>query len=284
MKQILVISGKGGTGKTVLTSSFAVLAKGKAVFADCDVDAADLFLMLSPQVKQRHKFVGGKKAVINKNLCNECGKCLQVCRFEAISKDFTVDRISCEGCSVCFHICPQGAVIMEDAVSGEWFVADTKYGPMVYAKLGVAEENSGKLVTVVKQNARSIAESQNKDFIIVDGPPGVGCPVIAALSGVDIAVIVTEPTIAAIEDMKRVIGIANHFQVSVKVIINKFDLNKDLSQEIEKYCLENKIVLLGKIGFSKKIVDAVVAGIPAVEYAGAEVKGEIAGIWGNLQG
>ncbi len=283
MREILIISGKGGTGKTMLTSSFAVLARGKAVFADCDVDAADLFLMLKPEIKQTYRFVGGKKAAIDRQLCNGCGKCVDACRFDAISKDFIVDRISCEGCSVCSRVCPQNAIVMEDAVSGEWFISETVYGPMVYAKLGVAEENSGKLVTVVKQNAKEIAKKQEKDFIIVDGPPGVGCPVIAALSGVDTAVIVTEPTLSGIQDMKRVISVARNFRINVKVVINKFDLNKDLSGKIEKYCFENQIFLLGRIEFNKKVVEAVVAGRPVVEYITGAVRQEIVDIWDRLQ-
>ncbi|GAI05092.1 unnamed protein product, partial [marine sediment metagenome] len=219
MKQIVVISGKGGTGKSVIAGSFASLAKNK-VMADCDVDAADLHLLLHPTVKETHEFSGGKTAFIDERRCTECGKCQEVCRFEAID-NYVVDPISCEGCGVCFHICPEKAIKMVDDLSGKWFVSETKYGPFVHAKLGIAEENSGKLVTLVRQNAKLIAEKEKRDFVIIDGPPGIGCPVIASLSGVDIALIVTEPTLSGIHDLERIVGVAHHFGIKGVVCINK---------------------------------------------------------------
>ncbi|NWF52770.1 MAG: 4Fe-4S binding protein, partial [Nitrospirae bacterium] len=209
MKQIVVISGKGGTGKTILTASFASLAKNK-VMADCDVDAADLHLLLQPEIKERHEFRSGVTATIDKELCQGCGECISVCRFNAISEDFTVDPISCEGCTICSYVCPAGAIKLEENISGEWFVSETKYGPFVHAKLGIAEENSGKLVSVVRQKAKEIAEKENLDYVIIDGPPGIGCPVIASLANVDLAMIVTEPTLSGIHDMERVAQVSKH--------------------------------------------------------------------------
>ncbi|MDD4013811.1 MAG: 4Fe-4S binding protein, partial [Candidatus Omnitrophica bacterium] len=202
MRQIVVISGKGGTGKTVLTGSFAALAKNK-VMADCDVDAADLHLLLAPQVMERHDFRSGSTAVIDRDKCVVCGKCMQVCRFSALrvflpsgecaKREVFVDPVACEGCAFCSFACPRGAITMEENLSGEWFISETRFGRMVHAKLGVAEENSGKLVSLVRGQARELAEKSGCDWVIVDGAPGIGCPVIASLSGVDLAVVVTEP-------------------------------------------------------------------------------------------
>src|SRR4030042_1695751 len=192
MKQIVVISGKGGTGKTVLTASFAALAKNK-VMVDCDVDAANLHFLLQPVIKERHEFRSGKTARIDAEVCRQCGKCIDVCRFGAIGNDFTVDPISCDGCGLCSHVCFAGAITMEENLSGEWFISDTKYGPFVHAKLGIAEENSGKLVAKIRQIAKEIAEKQDLNYVIIDGPPGIGCPVVASLSGVDCALIGTAP-------------------------------------------------------------------------------------------
>ncbi|MDH4222291.1 MAG: ATP-binding protein, partial [candidate division Zixibacteria bacterium] len=234
MKQLTVISGKGGTGKTVITAAFAALAEGK-VMADCDVDAADLHLLLHPRIKETHEFKGGSKAMLNIDLCTNCGKCLEVCRFGAIRKgekknserenQITIDPVSCEGCGVCTLICPVEAIQMKENLSGEWYLSDTKYGPMVHAKLGIAEENSGKLVNLVRQNARLTANRDNLGLVIVDGPPGIGCPVIASVTGVNLVVVVTESTLSAISDLERVLRLTNHFKISTVVVINKFDIN-----------------------------------------------------------
>jgi len=282
MKQIVVISGKGGTGKSVITGSFASLAKNK-VMADCDVDAADLHLLLHPTVKETHEFSGGKTAFIDERRCTECGKCQEVCRFEAID-NYVVDPISCEGCGVCFHICPEKAIKMVDDLSGKWFVSETKYGPFVHAKLGIAEENSGKLVTLVRQNAKLIAEKEKKDFVIVDGPPGIGCPVIASLSGVDIALIVTEPTLSGIHDLERIVGVAHHFGIKGVVCINKYDLNLIMTQRIEEYCRNNNIELVGKIPFDISVTEALVRGLPIVEYSNNQVTHEIKNLWEKILG
>ncbi len=278
MKQIVIISGKGGTGKTVITGAFAALA-GNKVIADCDVDAADLHLLLNPEIKERHIFKSGLLAHIDKNLCTKCGKCIEVCRFDALDSDFTVDPISCEGCAFCSFICPVGAINMKENVSGEWFISDTRFGPLVHAKLGIAQENSGKLVSLVRQKAKEIAEKGNYDWVIVDGSPGIGCPVIASLTGVDCALVVTEPTLSGLHDADRVIGVARHFGIQVKMLINKYDLNLNVTEKIEKYCLDNGIQLIGKIQFDKSVVKAMISGKTIVEYPDGKVKNEIIDVW-----
>jgi MinD superfamily P-loop ATPase len=278
MKQIVVISGKGGTGKTVITGAFATLAKNK-VMADCDVDAADLHLLLKPKIKERHEFKSGLVASIDKKICQQCGKCIAVCRFNAISDDFVVDPISCEGCAFCSHICPVGAIKMKENLAGEWFISETRFGPMVHAKLGVAEENSGKLVSLVRKQAKELAEKYNLKWIIIDGAPGIGCPVIASLSGVDCALVVTEPTLSGLHDAIRVIDVSKHFGTPIKLVINKYDLNIKMSEEIEKYCSSNGISLIGKISFDKSVVEAMVEGKTILEYKDTKVKEDIIKIW-----
>ena len=282
MKQIVVISGKGGTGKTVLTGAFAALAKNK-IMADCDVDAADLHLLLQPVIRERHEFRSGKTAKIDKKLCKECGKCINVCRFDAISESFTVDPISCEGCAFCSFICPEGVIRMEENISGEWYISDTRFGPMVHAKIGIAEENSGKLVSLVRKQAKELAELGNCDWVIIDGAPGIGCPVIASLSGIDCAVVVTEPTLSGLHDADRVINVAKHFGILAKLIVNKYDLNIDMTEKIEQYCKDNNIDLIGKIPFDKSVVEAMVSGKTIIEYKSGQAKKETEKAWQVLQ-
>ena len=282
MKQIVIISGKGGTGKTIITGAFAALAKNK-VMADCDVDAADLHLLLRPDIKERHEFRSGKTAKIDKKFCKQCGECITVCRFDAISDDFTIDPISCEGCAFCSFVCPEGAIKMEENLSGEWYISDTRFGPMVHAKLGIAEENSGKLVSLVRKQAKDLAERENRDWVIIDGAPGIGCPVIASLSGIDRAVVITEPTLSGLHDADRVIEVAKHFKVETRLVINKHDLNPEMTKKIEKYCAEHKIGLIGKVGFDKSVVKAMVDGKTIIEYGHSRVKDEIIDIWEKLE-
>ena len=278
MKTFLVISGKGGTGKTVLAGSLAVIAENK-VMADCDVDAADLHLLLHPKIQERHDFPGGQKAVINKEVCRACGRCMRHCRFEAITPDFVVDPFSCEGCGLCRELCRHGAIRMEESVAGEWFVSSTGYGPLVHAKLGVAEDNSGKLVAKVRQVAKELAQQERRDFVIVDGPPGIGCPVIAALSGVDCALGVTEPTLSGLHDAQRVIDVARHFRADVKMVINKYDLNEQVTAEIEAWCRSGKLPLIGRIPFEPAVVEAMLQCRTVVEWAPrSAAAGEIAAI------
>jgi MinD superfamily P-loop ATPase len=284
MKQIVIISGKGGTGKTVVTGAFAALAGGRGkVMADCDVDAADLHLLLKPDIKERHEFKSGKTAVIDKKLCVKCGRCFSACRFSAISDDFSVDPVSCEGCAFCGHICPAGAITMEENISGEWFISETRFGPMVHARLGIAEENSGKLVSLVRKKAKETAESKRCDWVIVDGAPGIGCPVIASIAGVDLALVVTEPTLSGLHDADRVIRVTRHFGIKAELVINKYDLNIEMANQIEEYCGDNNIRIPGKISFDRSIVDAVVNGKTIMESAGERSKSEIVAIWNKLK-
>ncbi|MDI6890275.1 MAG: ATP-binding protein [Thermodesulfovibrionales bacterium] len=282
MKQIVIISGKGGTGKTVLTASFAALATNK-VMVDCDVDAADLHLLLQPEIKERHEFRSGVTAMIDKELCQECGECISVCRFDAISENFIVDPISCEGCTICSYVCPAGAITLEENISGEWFISDTKYGPLVHAKLGIAEENSGKLVSVVRQKAKEIAEKENLDYVIIDGPPGIGCPVIASLSNVDLAMIVTEPTLSGIHDMERVAKVSKHFGIPTKVVINKFDINPENSEDIKRICQKEDIEVLAHLPFSQRVSESIVQGIPLVEFCNDRIVEDISLLWERIR-
>jgi MinD superfamily P-loop ATPase len=277
MKEIVVLSGKGGTGKTTIVGSFAALAKGK-VLADCDVDAADLHLLLSPSVKQESEFWSGQVAYIDEERCTQCGLCQELCRFSAIT-DFRVDPVSCEGCGFCSHICPVEAITMKENMSGHWFVSDTSYGPLVHARLGIAQENSGKLVAVVRQQAKRIAEEQALDYIISDGPPGIGCPVISSLSGASLALLVTEPTLSGIHDLERVLGVCRHFGVPALVCINKYDLNEDNARQIETYCLTQGVQVASRIPFDNVVTEALVRAVPVVEYPDGRVSQEIRTLW-----
>jgi len=283
MKELTIISGKGGTGKTSITGSFAALAKNK-VMADCDVDAADLHLILKPEIIQRTDFSGGKVASINPDICTGCGKCVDVCQFKAISDEFVVDPISCEGCSVCVHFCPVNAIDFNTVVNGEWYISETRFGPMVHARLGIAEENSGKLVSMVRQQAKQLAEQRGLELILVDGAPGVGCPVISSLTGTNAVLIVTEPTLSGMHDLKRVVALSReHFNIPTYVCINKFDLNTRVSQQIETFCLEQNIVLAGKIRYDTVFTQAMIHEKTVVEYSQGEVTNDIQAIWNRLR-
>jgi MinD superfamily P-loop ATPase len=282
MEEILVLSGKGGTGKTSIVGSLAALAKSK-VLADCDVDAADLHLLLSPSVKQETVFWSGQVANIDRERCTECFLCQDLCRFNAI-KDFTVNPVSCEGCGFCSHICPVEAITMEENMAGHWFISDTRYGPLVHARLGIAQENSGKLVAQVRQQARKIAEEQGLDYTISDGPPGIGCPVISSLSGVDLALLVTEPTLSGIHDLERVVGVCRHFGVPAVVCINKYDINEENTRRIEDYCRGGDIQVASRIPFDNAVTEALVRGVPVVEYDNGRVSREMGKLWHNISG
>ena len=280
MKEAVILSGKGGTGKTSIVGSFAALAKRK-VLADCDVDAADLHLLLSPSVKQASEFWSGQVACIDEAACTQCDLCQELCRFGAI-KDFKVDPLACEGCGFCYHICPDEAVTMRENMSGHWFISDTRYGPLVHARLGIAQENSGKLVAQVREQAKQIAREQSLDYIISDGPPGIGCPVISSLSGVSLALLVTEPTLSGIHDLERLLGVCHHFGIPALVCINKYDLNENNTHQIEVYCSTQGVEVASKIPFDNVVTEALVHSVPVVEYANGNVSCEIEALWKNV--
>ncbi len=265
MKELVVISGKGGTGKTSLMAAFASLAKNK-VLCDADVDAADLHLLTDPEIKERNDFQGGSTAVINPDKCTECGLCRDLCRFDAVSEAFIVDPIECEGCGVCVDFCPERAIDFPVKTCGEWFISDTRFGPMVHARLGIAEENSGKLVTVVRQEAKKLAEKNQLDLLLTDGPPGIGCPVIASIGGATALLIVAEPTISGLHDMERVAQLAAYFKVPGMVCVNKFDLNPEQTQAIEKLAKEKKLTVVGRIPFDLVFTKSMVKGKTLFEY------------------
>ena len=291
MKELVVISGKGGTGKTSIVAAFASLAKN-AVLADCDVDAADLHLVLEPDVKQTSDFSGGKQASIVAEKCIGCGKCKELCRFNAINfdgpandivaKTFTVDHVSCEGCKVCVEFCPADAIEFKDAINGQWFISDTRFGTMVHAKLGIAEENSGKLVFLIRKETKRIAEEQKKDLIIVDGSPGIGCPVIASITGADLVLIITEPTLSGKHDLERVAELAAGFKIPTLVAINKFDLNSDMAEQIEKDVLKRNIKVVGKIRYDKAFTKAQIMKASVVEYTSGAVSEDVKALWRNV--
>jgi MinD superfamily P-loop ATPase len=280
MKEVVVLSGKGGTGKTSIAGCFAALARDK-VLADCDVDAADLHLLLQPIDKQREEFWSGQVAHIDETTCTSCGLCQELCRFDAIH-NFQVSRVSCEGCGFCARICPVNAITMKDNMAGHWYISDTKYGPLVRARLGIAQENSGKLVALVRQQARKIAVDKGYTTIITDGPPGIGCPVISSLSGADLALLVTEPTVSGLHDLERIIGVCNHFKVPATVCINKYDINEGKALQIEEHCAGIGINLAGKIPFDTAVNRAVAHGVPLVEYDDSPAAGDIRHLWKNI--
>lgn len=283
MKEVTLISGKGGTGKTSLAGSFAALSSN-AVFTDCDVDAANLSLILRPVIQETHEFKASKEAFIRDEQCSRCGLCRDLCRFGAISKDFRVDPLFCEGCGVCYYACPDKAIDFEEVASGKWFISQTPYGPLVHARLGIAEENSGKLVTLVRNRAKEMARDENRNLIITDGPPGIGCPVIASLAGLSVALVVTEPTLSGAHDLERVLAVCRHFGVSACVCINRSDLDAENTHKIEEYCRRLAVPVVGKVPFDKVVTEAMVKGLSVVEYSDGTVSREIKKIWEEITG
>ncbi len=272
MKELVIISGKGGTGKTCLTAAFSSLA-GNKVLCDADVDAADLYLITAPDIRARYDFRAGHTAVIDKDECTACGLCRDLCRWEAVSKDFEVDSIACEGCGVCVYFCPEKAIDFPMDTCGQWFISDTRFGPMVHARLGIAEENSGKLVSLVRQEAKKLGKERNLDLILTDGPPGIGCPVIAAIGGASAVLIVAEPTVSGKHDLERVARLAAHFNVPAMICINKFDLNPDLSGSIETLAEGMGLSCIGRIPFDPTVTKSMVQARNVIEYAPKSIAG-----------
>jgi len=329
MKEIVVISGKGGTGKTSLTASFAALSQ-KAVLADCDVDAADLYLLMTPAIKTRARFLCGHEAVVRQDICIGCGACLARCRFGAVTRlesesdwnahakvlancsdcdickrscsvrtsqiiqemidagcspretSFVIDPAACEGCSVCVWSCPAKAIDFPERDNGEWYVSDTRCGPMVHARLNPGGENSGKLVSKVREIARKIASERQLDLILTDGPPGLGCPVIASITGVSTVLVVTEPTLSGAHDLRRVVKLTKHFGIDTAVCINKWDINTEITEQIEKEACQNEVRLAGRVRYDRVVTSAQIQNKAVVEIDAGEVGNDIRKVWGKL--
>ncbi len=285
MKQLVVISGKGGTGKTSLVASFASLAE-RAVLADCDVDAADLHLVVQSSLVSRTDFWGGKRALIDSDRCTDCGICRDLCRFDAISSDsstFSVDPIACEGCGVCAWFCAEDAIDLVNTIDGEWYLSETRLGPMVHARLKAAGENSGKLVSILRTEAREAAKNRDIDLVIIDGSPGIGCPVIASITGADLVVVVTEPTLSGLHDLERVIRLTKHFRIPTMIVVNRYDVNEEIARRAELHAQKLGAGLLGRIRYDPAVTEAQIQGLSVVEHSRNGAAADITEIWGNLQ-
>jgi len=286
MNEIVVISGKGGTGKTSITAALGALAGRNTIVADCDVDAANMHLLYNPQINSSEKFWSGKTALINYDKCTACGSCLDDCRFNAIKlkeDSYIIDEINCEGCSLCSHLCPENAISMKTQKAGDWFISKSKFNNwFVYAELGIAQENSGKLVSKVKSVTRKLADKENINFILIDGPPGLGCPTISSLSGASEVLIVTEASNSGYHDLCRLIDLINHFKIQASCIINKVDLNPESAKRIEEICNQNSIRVISKIPFTISFNNALKQGLTLTEYDDEILKQEINHIWNQI--
>lgn len=287
MKQWVVLSGKGGTGKTTVTAALAHLAaqERRLVLVDADVDAANLELLTAPRVEEVHEFSGSKVAVIDPALCTGCGLCAEACRFSAIASDggYRVDRIACEGCAACMHVCPVGAVAMADRPSGQWFRSETRFGPLFHARLHAGEENSGKLVTQVRQSAFLAASKTGADMLLIDGPPGIGCPAIAALTGVDLALLVVEPSVSGLHDLTRILATVRHFGVRAAVCVNKADINPSQAEAVGSFCAGQGVPVLAHIPFDQAVVEALVQRRPVTEQGCGPAAGALQALWRALR-
>ncbi|OEU68155.1 MAG: (4Fe-4S)-binding protein [Desulfovibrio sp. S3730MH75] len=282
MKQIVVISGKGGTGKTSIVAALSSIGP-KKVIVDCDVDAADLHLILKPTILDEQDFISGERPSIDLDTCVQCGMCVEHCKFGAISDEFIIIPEKCEGCGVCSFICPEGAVTVEPRNCGKWFKSSTRFGTLIHAALGIGEENSGKLVTTVRNASTDAGIKEGAELVLVDGSPGIGCPVIASLTNADLAVFVAEPTIPALHDLKRVYKLTEHFKIPSMVIINKCGINKNQENEIKDFCQENEISIAGELPYDLAFTKAQIAGLSAVEYDPEGLGAKIKVIWKELE-
>ena len=286
MKELTIISGKGGTGKTTVTAAFATLAKNK-ILADCDVDAADLHLILTPEEISSTDFIGGRGPQLDGEKCIRCGECQRLCRFDAIEfseeSGYVINEFACDCCGLCALACPEKAITMVDTINGRWFISETRAGKMVHARLGIGEDNSGKLVTLVRQQGKLLVKKEERELLINDGPPGIGCPVTAAITGVDLVLIVTEPTLSGMHDMERVHGLCRHFDIPALVCINRFDLNLVNTQKIHAYCTEHKLPLVGEIPLDPVVNKAQVARMSVVEYECGLVSQVVREMWQKVE-
>jgi MinD superfamily P-loop ATPase len=283
IREMVVLSGKGGTGKTSLVGALASLIPEK-ILVDCDVDAPDLHLLLAPKILSREEFLGGRKARILSRLCTSCGECREVCRFEAISEDYRVDETACEGCGVCVKLCPFGAIDFPPVVCGEWFLSSTRFGPLVHAQLAPGQENSGLLVALIRDKARELAEEKGVPLILVDGPPGIGCPVISSLTGASAVLLVTEPTLSGLHDLDRVVSLSRHFKIAPLVLINKADLNPEMAERLKAYCRENDLGLIGTLPYDPAVTEALVQGQTILEWSRNGLGDEIRSLWDRIHG
>jgi len=292
MKQLVVLSGKGGAGKTTVAAALAPLAfrETTIVLADADVDASNLELLLAPSVREEHAFISGQIAKIDSELCDACSACHEACRFDAIAEpreragdgSYSIDTTACEGCAACMYVCPTEAIRMEAVQAGLWFRSDTRFGPLFHAHLFAGKENSGKLVTEVKKRACDLAEKIGASLVLIDGPPGIGCPVISAISGADMALLVTEPTISGEHDLKRVLGVAEHFRVAAAVVINKADLNPARSNAIESFCRDRGLPVIGRVPYDPVVDESIIEGVPLTEFRDGELAEAIQEIWSRM--
>ncbi len=287
MKEIVVISGKGGTGKTSITASFAYLGGKDIVIADCDVDAADMHLLLQPDFEKVEDFYSGEIAEIDPDICTDCGECAEICRFNAIpivDGQYTISPLNCEGCGYCPRICPVEAITMHSQNVGDWYISNTKAGnQMIHAKLGIGAENSGKLVAKVKNEAKTIAGEKGKEFIIVDGSPGIGCPVVSSLSGASFVVLVTEPTVSGLHDLKRVYQLVKKFNIRAGCIINKADLNPKVEKEIEDFIKQENMVHIANLPYDETFTKSMVEGQTIVEYGESAIKEILIKSWEKIK-
>lgn len=281
LKQMTVVSGKGGTGKTTVLASFAALAAGKVV-ADCDVDASNLYLLLHPEDYESGVFMGAKVAVRNESICTRCGVCERTCRFEAITVD-AIDEMACEGCGACVYACPVGALHLEPIEVGHWYLGETKYGPMAHARLLPAAESSGRLVTLVRQKAEDLAYRHGLDTVLIDGPPGLGCTTTAALADVDLALIVAEPTLSGMHDMARQVELIKHFGLAAAVLINKWDINPDNTRQLRSYCAQQGLPVVGEAPYDTTVTDALAARTPLVEHNDGPAAQAVRAAWGRTE-
>lgn len=279
MRQLTVISGKGGTGKTTISAAFASLAKN-ALMADCDCDAPDLQLILRPEIEEEKDYYGSATAVREVD-CSKCGECKEVCRFGAIDDEMNIIEARCEGCGTCAFVCPEDAIEIVTERTGTIYTSKTRFGEMIHAELGIGEEASGKMVNEVRAKAQEVANG--KDMVIIDGSPGIGCPVIASIKGVDAVLIVVEPSVTGVYDMKRVVEVAKHFDIPTAVCINKYDVNEDKAGEIEAYCEEQGVPVLGKLPYDDVATKAMIKEETVVEYSDSELSRKITAMWKEIE-
>lgn len=283
MKELVIVSGKGGTGKTSISAALAFLAP-KKILVDSDVDAANLHLVSGCANRETHEFKAGFEPHVDSEVCKRCGKCTDFCRFNAIEAGVVTDPLQCEGCGVCAYICPSHAIRMEERQAGHWFIADTRLGQLIYAELGLSVENSGKLVSKVRQEAKKIAAANHVPLIITDGPPGIGCPAIAALSGASLALAVVEPTLSSMHDLERLVDLVAYFAIPVAVCINKSTLHRENTRLINDWCQSKGIPVIGQLPYSDAFRTAVASGKTVLEVADSSVKEHMTHLWRNIMG